>query len=127
MEDFEQQHLDKEKEKKSTGKREIKQKNDKKKTAEELNKKYLQCWQILERMINQNIYDEIAHDYRYWEDPSDEFREEEGTLLPLWKFSYDKTKKMNVTDLCFNTYYYDLFAVCFGSRNLKLLFFLKYL
>lgn len=56
-------------------------------------------------------------DYRYWEDPSDEFREEEGTLLPLWKFSYEKTKKMNVTDLCFNTLYYDLFAVCFGSLD----------
>lgn len=87
-----------------------------------MNKKYLQCWQILERMINQNIYDDIAQDYRYWEDPSDEFREEEGTLLPLWKFSYDKTKKMNVTDLCFNTFYYDLYAVCFGSC--KLTFFL---
>lgn len=94
---------------------EFKRKEDKNKQAEELNKKYLQCWQILERMINQNIFDDIAQDYRYWEDPSDEFREEEGTLLPLWKFSYDKTKKMNVTDLCFNTFYYDLYAVCFGS------------
>lgn len=27
---------------------------------EELNRNYLQCWQILERMINQNIFDEIA-------------------------------------------------------------------
>lgn len=27
---------------------------------EELNRNYLQCWQILERMINQNIHDEIA-------------------------------------------------------------------
>lgn len=54
-------------------------------------------------------------DYRYYEDPSDEFRDEEGTLLPLWKFQYEKTKKMNVTDICFNTMYYDLFAVCFGS------------
>lgn len=54
-------------------------------------------------------------DYRYYEDPSDEFRDEEGTLLPLWKFQYEKTKKMNVTDMCFNTLYYDLFAVCFGS------------
>lgn len=86
-------------------------------------------------MVNQNIFDEIAHgltisrkyirgnhlktnilDYRYWEDPSDEFRDEEGTLLPLWKFSYEKTKKLNVTDMCFNTHYYDLFAVCYGSR-----------
>ncbi|XP_031620811.1 dynein intermediate chain 2, ciliary [Contarinia nasturtii] len=81
---------------------------------EELNRNYLRCWQILERMINQNIFDEIALDYRYYEDPSDEFREEEGTLLPLWKFQYEKTKKMNVTDICFNTMYYDLFAVCFG-------------
>lgn len=89
--------------------------SDKNAATEELNKKYLQCWQILERMINQNIYDDIAQDYRYYEDPSDEFRDEEGTLLPLWKFMYEKTKKMNVTDMCFNTLYYDLFAVCFGS------------
>lgn len=58
-------------------------------------------------------------DYRYYEDPSDEFRDEEGTLLPLWKFQYEKTKKMNVTDMCFNTMYYDLFAVCFGSCTLQ--------
>lgn len=61
----------------------------------------------------------LTQDYRYYEDPSDEFREEEGTLLPLWKFQYEKTKKMNVTDICFNTMHYDLFAVCFGSCRLK--------
>lgn len=77
----------------------------------------MQCWQILDRMINQNIFDDIAQDYRYYEDPSDEFRDEEGTLLPLWKFSYEKTKKMHITDMCFNTLYYDLFAVCYGSRT----------
>lgn len=92
-------------------------KSDKTATSDELNKKYLQCWQVLERMINQNIFDEIAQDYRYYEDPSDEFRDEEGTLLPLWKFSYEKTKKMSVTAICFNTHYYDLFAVCYGSRE----------
>lgn len=64
----------------------------------------------------QNIFDDIAADYRYYEDPSDEFREEEGTLLPLWKFTYEKTKKLSVTDICF-TSYYDLFAVCYGSRE----------
>lgn len=74
-------------------------------------------------MVNQNTYDEIAQDYRYWEDPSDEFRDEEGTLLPLWKFTYEKTKRMNVTDLCFNTLYYDLYAVCFGSCK-QMLFYL---
>lgn len=53
-------------------------------------------------------------DYRYWDDPSDEFREEEGTLLPLWKFTYDKTKKNTVTYMAWNPWYYDFFAVCFG-------------
>lgn len=99
-----------------------KKKHDKTLEAAELNRKYLKCWQILERMINQNIFDEIANDYRYWEDPADEFREGEGTLLPLWKFNYERTKKMSVTDLLFNPHYYDLFAVCFGSRK----FFLEY-
>ncbi|KAH8280411.1 hypothetical protein KR018_006582 [Drosophila ironensis] len=90
---------------------------DKGAIAEQLNKRYLKCWQILERMINQNIYDDIAHDYRYWEDPADEFRDGEGNLLPLWKFQYEKTKKMNVTEILFNPTYYDLFAVCFGSHD----------
>ncbi|XP_058818163.1 dynein intermediate chain 2, ciliary isoform X3 [Topomyia yanbarensis] len=120
-EDYAQQQREKEreKEKKPTlHKRDEKsRKDDKAKQTEEFNKRYLQACQIIERMVNQNIYDEIARDYRYWEDPSDEFREEEGTLLPLWKFSYEKTKKMCVTDLCFNTLYYDLFAVCFGTLD----------
>jgi dynein intermediate chain 1 len=30
---------------------------------------------IIERMANQNTYDDIAQDYKYWEDISDEFRE----------------------------------------------------
>ncbi|XP_055921105.1 dynein intermediate chain 2, ciliary isoform X2 [Eupeodes corollae] len=117
-EDFAQHQKEKEKDKKSTAlKKDAKKRDEHKEAAVELNKKYLKCWQILERMINQNIYDDIASDYRYWEDPSDEFREGEGTLLPLWKFNYERTKKMNVTDVMFNPNYYDLFAVCFGSHD----------
>ncbi|XP_068082083.1 dynein intermediate chain 2, ciliary-like [Anabrus simplex] len=82
--------------------------------VEQLNR-MLMAAKTLERMVNLNTFDEIAQDYRYWEDPSDEFREEEGTLLPLWKFAYEKTKKNNVTDICWNPCYYDLFAVTFGS------------
>ena len=41
---------------------------------------------VMERMVNQNSYDDIAQDFKYWEDQSDQFREGEGTLLPLWKF-----------------------------------------
>lgn len=78
----------------------------------------LQAAKTLERMVNQNIFDEIAQDYRYWNDPSDEFKDGEGSLLPLWKFQYEKTKKHDVTDLCFNARYYDLFAVAFGTSKL---------
>lgn len=117
--DFEQQQRDKEKDKKQGAvvKKEVKAKNSKSIAMEQLNKRYVQCWQIVERIVNQNIFDDIAQDYRYYEDPSDDFREEEGTLLPLWRFFYEKTKKLSVTDICFNTNYYDLFAVCFGSRE----------
>ena len=120
MEDFEKQkEKDKKEDKRGHHKSDSKGSKQNYRTfkAAEMNRKYLKCWQILERMINQNIYRDIAHDYRYWEDPADEYREAEGTLLPLWKFQYDKTKKMSVTDVLFNPHYYDLFAVCFGSRK----------
>ena len=51
-------------------------------------------------MVNQNTYDDIAQDFSYFEDASDEFRDQEGTLLPLWKFSYDKAKRLAVTSIC---------------------------
>ncbi|XP_052101563.1 dynein intermediate chain 2, ciliary-like isoform X2 [Mytilus californianus] len=72
---------------------------------------------IVERMVNQNTFDDIAQDFKYWEDPSDEYRENEGTLLPLWRFTYEKAKKLAVTSLCWNPKYKDLFAVSFGSYD----------
>ncbi|XP_066144066.1 dynein intermediate chain 2, ciliary [Euwallacea fornicatus] len=120
--DFEAQELEKEleREKKEKEKAPVSRQLAVKKTpgraqlSEAVQGRVLDCWKVLERMINQNTYDDIAKDYRYWDDPSDEFREEEGTLLPLWKFTYEKTKKNTVTDLEWNPYYYDLFQVCFG-------------
>ncbi len=70
---------------------------------------------ILERMVNQNTYDDIAQDFKYYEDDADEFREQEGTLLPLWKFSYEKSKKLSVTALAWNKKYVDLYAVAYGN------------
>ncbi|XP_013403907.1 dynein intermediate chain 2, ciliary isoform X2 [Lingula anatina] len=72
---------------------------------------------IIERMVNQNTYDDIAQDFKYWEDVSDEYREQEGTLLPLWKFSYERAKKLAVTSICFSPRYKDLFAVGHGSYD----------
>uniref|UniRef100_W5KHA9 Dynein axonemal intermediate chain 1 n=1 Tax=Astyanax mexicanus TaxID=7994 RepID=W5KHA9_ASTMX len=70
---------------------------------------------IIERMVTQNTFDDIAQDFKYFEDASDEFREQEGTLLPLWKFQYDKAKHLSVTALCWLCNYKDLFAVGLGS------------
>ena len=61
-----------------------------------------------------------AADCRYYEDASDEFREGAGTLLPLWKFSYEPTKKFHVTNICWNPRYHDMFAVTLGYRELAL-------
>jgi len=72
---------------------------------------------IVERMVNQNTYDDVAQDFKYYEDVSDEYRDQEGTLLPLWKFSHDKSKKLAVTALCWNPRYMDLFAVGQGSYD----------
>ncbi|AWP03188.1 putative dynein intermediate chain 1 axonemal [Scophthalmus maximus] len=72
---------------------------------------------IIERMVNQNTFDEIAQDFKYYEDDSDEFRAQEGTLLPLWKFQYDQAKGLSVTALCWNKKYQDLFAVGMGSYD----------
>lgn len=55
-------------------------------------------------MVNQNTYDDIAQDFSYFEDASDEFRDQEGTLLPLWKFSYDKAKRLAVTSICWSVF-----------------------
>lgn len=72
---------------------------------------------IIERMVNQNTYDDVAQDFKYYEDQSDEYRDQEGTLLPLWKFSYEKAKKLAVTSLCWSPCYTDLFAVGHGSYD----------
>ena len=57
---------------------------------------------ILERMANQNAFDDITQDYKYWEDASDAYRDGEGTLLPLWKFQSDKSKRKHVTSIKWN-------------------------
>lgn len=72
---------------------------------------------ILERMVNQNAEDEIFQDFKYWEDASDQFRHGEGSLLPLWRFSTDRTKRKQVTALGWNPRYPDLFAAAYGSYD----------
>ncbi|KAI8622491.1 WD40-repeat-containing domain protein [Chytriomyces sp. MP71] len=73
---------------------------------------------IIERMANQNTYDDIAQDYKYWEDASDELGDRKsGSLLPLWKFMCEKEKRKQVTAVCWNPQNTDLFAVGYGSYD----------
>jgi len=72
---------------------------------------------IMERMVNQNAENEVYHDFKYWEDRSDEFRDGDGTLLPLWRFSSEKAKRKQVTAIKWNPLYNDLCAVGFGSYD----------
>eukprot|EP00814_Leptocylindrus_danicus_P010057 CAMPEP_0116027428 /NCGR_PEP_ID=MMETSP0321-20121206/14641_1 /TAXON_ID=163516 /ORGANISM="Leptocylindrus danicus var. danicus, Strain B650" /LENGTH=696 /DNA_ID=CAMNT_0003500817 /DNA_START=69 /DNA_END=2159 /DNA_ORIENTATION=+ len=72
---------------------------------------------IMERLVNQNADDEIFQDFKYWEDASDQYRDGEGSLLPLWRFSTDHTKKKQVTALTWNPRHADLFAVGYGSYD----------
>ena len=71
----------------------------------EANKRMLTSAKIVERMLNLNTYGDLARDFRFYEDPADEYRDNEvmmgidqggqinctnfqGTLLPLWTFKY---------------------------------------
>ena len=36
-------------------------------------------------------------------------------MLPLWKFGFERAKKLEISALCWNPTYNDLFAAGFGS------------
>jgi len=72
--------------------------------------------QVLERMLSQNAEDEVFHDFKYWDDTADVSRAQ-GSLLQLWQFVTDRTKRKQVTALAWNPRYHDLFAVGYGSYD----------
>lgn len=72
----------------------------------------------MERLVNQNAEDEIFQDFKYFEDSADQYRHNgEGTLLPLWGFTTDRANRKQVTSLCWNPRYNDMFAVGYGSYD----------
>ncbi|XP_003829847.3 dynein axonemal intermediate chain 1 isoform X2 [Pan paniscus] len=137
VEELEKQEKTKEKEKaktpvaKKSGKMAIRKLTSMESQTDDLIK-LSQAAKIMERMVNQNTYDDIAQDFKYYDDAADEYRDQVGTLLPLWKFQNDKAKRLSVTALCWNPKYRDLFAVGYGSydfmkqsRGMLLLYSLK--
>ncbi|XP_068576512.1 dynein, axonemal, intermediate chain 1, paralog 2 isoform X2 [Cebidichthys violaceus] len=120
VEELQKQEKNKEKQKAAASKKDTDKSKKKTMLMETQNDditKVRKSAKILERMVHQNIFDDIAQDFKYFEDASDAFRGQEGTLLPLWKFQYDKAKGLSVTALCWNKKYQDLFAVGMGSYD----------
>ena len=77
------------------------------------------CLKIMERMIVQNAESEKFSDYKYYEDNTDDPKSESfGSVLPLWRFTTEKSRgKKQVTSMCWNPRYSDMFAVSYGSYN----------
>lgn len=69
---------------------------------------------LMERIVNFNQEAEAFRDLHFFVDDADSLRDQ-GSLLPLWRFVYQKTAKKQVTCVRWNPKYPDMFAVSFGS------------
>lgn len=73
---------------------------------------------IMERMVIQNSQSEIFSDYKYYEDNTNDPKSESfGSVLPLWRFTAENSRRKSVTALAWNPRYKDMFAVAYGSYN----------
>ena len=70
---------------------------------------------IIERMLNLNTFEDVARDFRFYEDPADEYKSPEGSLMPLWNFRFEAEKELEATHLMWSPNYSDLFAVSLGT------------
>lgn len=73
---------------------------------------------IMERMIVQGADFDKFSDYKYYhEETEGTDSPNTGSVLPLWRFSTDKSRRKQVTSICWNPKYKDLFAVGYGSYD----------
>nr|XP_042900435.1 dynein axonemal intermediate chain 1-like [Parasteatoda tepidariorum] len=78
----------------------------------------LRFFRICERMIDQNLLSDVNIDFSFYDTPADEFKDKGmGSLLALWKFSYQPMKGLSITSLSWNSQYPDMFAAAFGAYN----------
>ena len=83
-----------------------------------IDKKLLTSAKVIERMVNINTFDEIAKDFRFYEEPADEATYPEGSLMPLWRFQVIRDRQdLEVTGLQWNPKYHDLYGVSYGSYD----------
>ena len=73
---------------------------------------------IIESMIVQNAEHEKFSDFKYYKDDTeDPTADSFGSVLPLWRFTTEKSRRKNVTAMTWNPRYKDLFAVAYGSYD----------
>jgi dynein intermediate chain 1 len=73
---------------------------------------------IMERMIVQNAEHEKFSDYKYYEDNTeDPTAESFGSVIHLWRFTTENSRRKHVTAMTWNPRYKDLFAVAYGSYD----------
>lgn len=71
---------------------------------------------IMFRLLSQNSEADVYHDFKYYNDPADKYRDQRsGQLLPLWRFHCEKVKRKHVTAIKWNPLHEDMFAVGYGS------------
>ena len=70
-------------------------------------------------MIVQNEEEDKYSDYKYMFTTKglENTKAKEKNIFPLWRFIYPPNRKKNVTCICWNPYYDDMYAVGFGSYD----------
>jgi dynein intermediate chain 1 len=76
---------------------------------------FRRCLKVMERMIVQNEQQNLYRDYKYaFSDKDTDLTKKNQSSIPLWSFTFETTKKKNVTSLCWNPRYPDMFVVGYG-------------
>ena len=77
---------------------------------------FKRCLKIMERMIVQNEQQQYYRDYKYmFNDKDADVSKKNNSWVALWNFSFENTKKnKNVTSVCWNPRYNDMFVVGYG-------------
>ncbi|CAF0826705.1 unnamed protein product [Rotaria sordida] len=88
-------------------------KTDRLKPETILKRHQVQILNAIERVLNQNRYQELIYNFKYFEDKTDEVRDPMGTLFPLWKFPPSFANR-SVTALTWNPAYSDMLIIGYG-------------
>jgi len=111
---------DKDKKKNKTTESSVSESTTKGKASSIYCQSFKRCMMVMERMVVQNDEADKYSDFKYMftsKGPQEVNRSKEKNIYPIWRFLYPPNKKKNVTCICWNPKYADMFAVGFGSYD----------